>query len=487
MERLIIARDLVMQDREGRLVATQHGFCKNRSCQTNLVEFYDKVSRWLDGGVAVDVVCQDFSKAFDKVPHDILVEKLRGFGIDQCTVQWIRAWLTDQKRRITISEESSGWWPVTNGVLQGFVLGPILFNLFISDLEEGVTNQLIRFADDTKTGAVVTTEEQMLKIQKDLDRLWKWAGDNRMAFSVDKCRVLPLGHRNGCHKFRDKWLESSTYERDLRVLVDCRLSMSQQCDVEVKRVNFTLGCIARSVASRLREMIPKSNESSRQHESHPEETEEELREHQAFLEDPYIDRISNQKEVPGLTSMVQVKQEPLESDEDGELQQELEPGQRQAEQELLFRQKGTEPISAATASHSPGDLTSKGGKALLTFSSLKTVGEEETCKVRGIVKTKAKKDKPDKSECRHKKHDEVSHSDPIAALISVPILVPVEPSIHQSVMQMTPPVSPLWITISAPSSPEHSDPLTRESMFDAEIQESPPQSRPYQPPVHRQL
>ncbi|XP_044287600.1 histone deacetylase 4 isoform X3 [Varanus komodoensis] len=89
----------------------------------------------------------------------------------------------------------------------------------------------------------------------------------------------------------------------------------------------------------INKMIPKSNESSRQHESHPEETEEELREHQAFLEDPYIDRISNQKEVPGLTSMVQVKQEPLESDEDGELQQELEPGQRQAEQELLFRQQ----------------------------------------------------------------------------------------------------------------------------------------------------
>lgn len=86
------------------------------------------------------------------------------------------------------------------------------------------------------------------------------------------------------------------------------------------------------------QIMPKSNESSRQHESHPEETEEELREHQAFLEDPYIERISNQKEVQGLASMVQVKQEPVESDEDGELPQELEPGQRQAEQELLFRQ-----------------------------------------------------------------------------------------------------------------------------------------------------
>ncbi|KAF7246491.1 PDZ domain-containing RING finger protein 4 [Varanus komodoensis] len=124
-------------------------------------------------------------------------------------------------------------------------------------MEEGVNSLLIKFADDTKTGAVATTEERVLQIQKDLDRLWKWAGDNRMAFNVDKCKVLHLGHRSSCHKYRlgDKWLESCTCERDLGVLVDCRLNMSQQCDAVVKRVNATLGCIARSVASRSREEV----------------------------------------------------------------------------------------------------------------------------------------------------------------------------------------------------------------------------------------
>ncbi|KAF7242791.1 putative COX1/OXI3 intron 2 protein, partial [Varanus komodoensis] len=72
-------------DREGRLVATQHSIHNNRSCQTNLVEFYDKVSRWLDRGDAVNVVYLDFSKAFDKVPHDILDDKLKNFEIDQYT------------------------------------------------------------------------------------------------------------------------------------------------------------------------------------------------------------------------------------------------------------------------------------------------------------------------------------------------------------------------------------------------------------------
>ncbi|KAF7236570.1 putative COX1/OXI3 intron 1 protein [Varanus komodoensis] len=101
MERLIIERDLVMLDKEGRLTATQHGFRKNRSCQTNLVEFYDKVSRWLDGGDAVDVVYLDFSKAFDKVPHDILVEKLRSFGIHQSTVRKDIASLESVQRKAT--------------------------------------------------------------------------------------------------------------------------------------------------------------------------------------------------------------------------------------------------------------------------------------------------------------------------------------------------------------------------------------------------
>ncbi|KAF7241556.1 Kinesin-like protein KIF7 [Varanus komodoensis] len=217
-----------------------------------------KVSRWLDGGDTVDAVYLDFSKAFDKVPHDILVEKLGSLWIDQFTVQWIRAWLTDRKQRVTISGESLGCRPVTSGIPQGSVLGLILFSLFISAVEEEVTSLLIKFADATKTGTVAIIEEQVPQIQKDLDRLWKWARDNRMAFNV----VLNFRHRNGCHKCRlgDKWLESNTCERDLGVLVDCRLNMSQQCDAVVKRANATLGCIARSVASKSREELELKHE-----------------------------------------------------------------------------------------------------------------------------------------------------------------------------------------------------------------------------------
>ncbi|KAF7242692.1 Group XV phospholipase A2 [Varanus komodoensis] len=82
--------------------------------------------------------------------------------------------------------------------------------------------------------AVATTEEQVIQMQKDLDRLRKWAGDNRMAFNADKCKVLPLGHRNRCQRYRmgDKWLESSTCEQEL---VGSRLNMSRQCDVMAEK------------------------------------------------------------------------------------------------------------------------------------------------------------------------------------------------------------------------------------------------------------
>ncbi|KAF7237698.1 Proline-rich protein 5 [Varanus komodoensis] len=153
---------------------------------------------------------------------------------------------------------------MTSKVLQGSVLRPILFNLSINDMEEGVNSLLIKFTDDTKTGAVATSEEQVLQFQKDLNRLWKWAGDNRMAFNVDKCKVLHLGHK---YRLGDKWLESSTCERDPGVLVDCRLNMSQQCDAVVKWANANLGYIARSVVFRSKEPVQQARSSWGVHES----------------------------------------------------------------------------------------------------------------------------------------------------------------------------------------------------------------------------
>ena len=103
----------------------------------------------MDDGSPVDVIYLDFQKAFDKVPHQRLI-KLKSHGMGNSTINWIEQWLTDRRQRVVVDGEVSSWKPVLSGVTQGSVLGPILFLVYINDLEEGVSGKILKFADDTK-------------------------------------------------------------------------------------------------------------------------------------------------------------------------------------------------------------------------------------------------------------------------------------------------------------------------------------------------
>ena len=147
---------------------SQHGFRSGRSCLSNLLEFLDKVTQAIDEGNNVDVIYLDFAKAFDKVPHQRLLHKLAAHGIGGSLLKWIENWLSRRKQRVCVNGFQSSWQFVLSGVPQGSVLGPELFLIFINDLDAGISNWILKFADDTKVFGKINHADDIKRMQEDI-------------------------------------------------------------------------------------------------------------------------------------------------------------------------------------------------------------------------------------------------------------------------------------------------------------------------------
>ena len=147
----------------------------------------------MDEGSLVDVIYLDFQKAFDKVPHQRLILKLKSHGMGNSIINGIEQWLTDRKQRVVVDGEVSSWKSVLSGVSQGSVLGLILLLIYINDLEEGVTGSILKFADDTKLFRKTKEIRDKQNLQYDIDKLVKWSENGRCYSILGNVNVYTQG------------------------------------------------------------------------------------------------------------------------------------------------------------------------------------------------------------------------------------------------------------------------------------------------------
>ncbi len=173
----------------------QHGFRQGYSCVTQLLESIDDWTEAIDNGKDVDIIYLDFKAAFDKVPHQRLLAKVKGYGIHGEIYNWNKNFLSGRLQRVVVNGKMSTLRPVTSGVPQGSVLGPILFLIYINDLPDAMNCVLRLFADDTKLYSAISSQVQEMLLQTNIFTACNWANTWQMTFNVKKCKHMHVGTR----------------------------------------------------------------------------------------------------------------------------------------------------------------------------------------------------------------------------------------------------------------------------------------------------
>jgi ribonucleases P/MRP protein subunit RPP40 len=254
----IIKDEIVEHLNKHQLIRTsQHGFMQGKSCLTNLLDFFDCVTKGIDENNAVDVIYLDFAKAFDKVPHCRLIRKIRAHGISGKIVSWIEQWLKNRKQIVAVNKTYSNCIEVISGVPQGSILGPLLFVIYVNDLDVGINSKVCKFADDTKLCRKIANREDIQHLELDLHTLVEWSEKWQMKFNWDKCSVIHMGNRNENYEYTigGNTIKNSPEENDLGIIVCESGKWSEQCKKAVKKANAVLGMIKRTIKNKTKNNI----------------------------------------------------------------------------------------------------------------------------------------------------------------------------------------------------------------------------------------
>jgi hypothetical protein len=247
LERIIKDRLVIHFEQHQLMHSSQHGFTKGRSCLTNLLTYLEDVTRAVDEGHPLDAIYLDFSKAFDKVPHRRLLRKLEAHGISGKTLKWVASWLNGRRQKVVLNGKVSSEASVLSGVPQGSVLGPILFIVFLNDIDLVVSSKILKFADDASVFEIEGQGKYLTAAKRSRCLV-------PMVFNVEKCSVMHFGFQNTRHIYQmnGEPISPATQMRDLGIIVDETLKPSKQCVAAVKKANRAIGMIRRTIENKSR-------------------------------------------------------------------------------------------------------------------------------------------------------------------------------------------------------------------------------------------
>jgi len=228
----------------------RHSFRQNHSCESQLLLTVDDFAKSLNDGKQFDAVALDFTKAFNRVSHKHLFVKLSHYGIHGSTLSWIQDFLTNISQQTILNGYSSESVTVTSGVPQGTVLGPLLFLCFVNDIPGLVSSTVRLYADDVLLYTVINSIEDCVRLQRDLNELFKWAEIWKMSFNVTKCHFVRFTNKRHVIKhiyhINNHELKESDVMKYLGVIVDNKLTWSAHTDYTISKANGTLRILARN-------------------------------------------------------------------------------------------------------------------------------------------------------------------------------------------------------------------------------------------------
>lgn len=229
---------------------TQHGFIEKRSTSTNLVAYTSFIIKSMKARKQIDSIYTDFSAAFDKINHQIMIAKLNRLGICGSLLAWLQSYLLDRTMSVKIGDTTSSAFRVTSGVPQGSHIGPFLFLLYLNDVNSLLKCFKLSYADDFKLFYEVVCHQDAVFLQNDLDIFTYWCTLNRMSLNPSKCSAISFGRKRSLicfdYSIAGETLNRVTSIKDLGVILDSNLNFNDHISYITAKASKSLGFIFRA-------------------------------------------------------------------------------------------------------------------------------------------------------------------------------------------------------------------------------------------------